>query len=750
MKNGITKSIPRIDAEAKARGEAPYIADIPNDDCLYARFVRSTVTRGTIRNISIPELPAGYYTAGYQDVQGENSVVLINRDWPVFAEKEVRYIGQIIMVVVGPDAKVLDSIIKNIQIDYKEMTPAVTIEEGLSLKGGAIHGTNNLYADYQLKKGNPEAAYKNADNNQTAYHTGDTNSSGNTPYIIEEIYQTGFQEQMYMEPQGIVVRPENGRITLSGSMQCPYYVKHTLETALGLKPEQIHVVQTVTGGAFGGKEDYPEIMGAPLAVAAWKLQKPLKMIFDRSEDLAYTSKRHPSKTRVRTALDKEHNITAMDIDIIIDGGAYESYSCIVLQRAIFTSNGVYNFPNASVRGRAVATNTVPSGAFRGFGAPQALFALEAHMDLIARRLGKNPLTLRKQYVAQTGDTTITNGHFKETIVMDNIIDRIEKMSAYSEKYPRYAQQKKPDIPNNAIQKPLSKPLRGIGIALLNHGCGFTGDGEQRIIKAKASLKKTAEGAVEILIANIDMGQGPTTTLRKVVGRILNIAPQDITYNNPDTDNVPDSGPTVASRTMMIVGYLLQEAAKKLKNEWQDGTEQTVTTHYTMPPELVWNQDNFSGDAYPAYGWGANAIEVEVDPVTFEVTITGAWAVYDVGIAIDEKVVLGQIQGGMSQALGYGAMENLDIRKDGTFRQVTMADYIIPTSMDFPRTEGDTVDNPYQYGPFGAKGMGEMVHGAAHAALANAVSQAIGRDCTRIPLTPEQIMEFTLDEHNNNS
>ena len=271
-------------------------------------------------------------------------MALINNDWPAFATEEIRYKGQIILILAGPDPKVVDALLEKIEVEYEPLEAAVTLDEGLACKGGPMHGEDNIYADLHLVKGDPDTAFAAA------------------ARVVEGEYSTGFQEQLYMEPQGLTVWPEEeGRkVVLHGSLQCPYYVKHAVEEVLG-DGYKVRVIQATTGGAFGGKEDYPEIMGAPLAVAALKIGKPLRMIFDRTEDMAWTSKRHPSRTRVRTAHDGSGRITAMEFDIIIDGGAYESYSLIVLQRAIFTSNGVYNFPNVKVRGRAVATTTVPSG-----------------------------------------------------------------------------------------------------------------------------------------------------------------------------------------------------------------------------------------------------------------------------------------------------------------------------------------------------------------------------------------------------
>lgn len=730
----ISRSIPRVDARDKAAGIERYIDDYPEykgGDFLYARFLRSHISRGKIEGIRTPDFPDGYVLTDYRSVRGYNRIPLIKNDWPALAEDEIRYRGQIIAVLSGPDPAVVDELLGSCRVICSEETPAVGIDRGLECRGGPIHGEDNIYADLDLVLGDPDGAFAAAQQ------------------VVEGTYETGFQEQMYMEPQGLVVIPlaDSGsgrpKVKIHGSMQCPFYVKHAVEQVLG-EGTDVQVIQATTGGGFGGKEDYPEIMAAPLAVAALQRGRPLHCVFDRSEDLLWTSKRHPSRIRYRSAIDKDGNISAVDIDILLDGGAYESYTLIVLQRAMFTSTGVYNFPAVRVHGRGVATSVVPSGAFRGFGAPQAIFALERHMDEVARALGREPLDFRRPYFLKVGDPSVTGGVMRGKIIINELVDRANEISDFPAKWRRYEAEttRRSDNAKPALS---GGPMKGIGMSMFNHGCGFTGDGEQTIIKGKVRIRKDSKDRVSILVAAIDMGQGPRTTFRKVVGRVLDIPPEEIGYDNPDTDMVPDSGPTVASRTMMVVGYLVKQAAEKLKDAWIDGKLQEAEADYKMPPGLSWNQDRLAGDAYGAFGWGVNVVEVEVDPVSWEVNTTGVWTVYDVGVAIDERVVHGQIQGGMSQALGYAYLEKLEPDPEGVFRQASMADYIIPTSLDFPRTWSETLDNPYEYGPYGAKGMGEIVHDGGHAAFAAAVEQAVGRPCRRIPLSPERIMEIMSDE-----
>jgi CO/xanthine dehydrogenase Mo-binding subunit len=390
---------------------------------------------------------------------------------------------------------------------------------------------------------------------------------------------------------------------------------------------------------------------------------------------------------------------------------------------MFSVNSVYDIPNVTIRGRAFATNNVPSDAYRGFGAPQGIFAMETHMSHLARELGKGAAYFKSRWFIKKGGLTVTNGRIHEEVKLPEMLERIDEMSGYREKAAKY-------VPGG---------WRGIGISFFNHGSGFTGSGEQEIIKGVVRMRKRADGLVDLLVSNVEMGQGLKTTFRKIAAMVLDLPVDDVIYDDPNTDLVPDSGPTCASRSIAIVGYLVQEAAKKLKARWNEGAVVEVSHRYSRPEGLEWDGDRLQGDAYPSYGWGINVVEVEVDPLTYEVQTTGIWAVHDVGVAIDERIVEGQVDGGIIQALGYGSLEKLESR-NGRFQQRTMADYVIPTSMDFPRIRSALVENPYEYGPYGAKGAGELVFDGAAAAFADAVQMAVNRNIFRIPVTPEYIME----------
>jgi CO/xanthine dehydrogenase Mo-binding subunit len=706
--DSIQNPIQRFDAREKISGRAGYIADLSFDDMLYARTLYSTRPRAVIRSIEVPDLPAGYNVIDRNDAPGSNRVHMIEDDWPFFAEERVNYAGEPILLVVGPDKNEIRRILAGIVVEYEEMEPALSIEDSLAMQDRPVYGERNIIAEYVIEKGDPAVAF------------------GRAARVFENEYRTGAQEQLYMETQGVAAVYADGRITVYGSMQCPYYVKGALEQAFGWDPGRIRVVQAVTGGGFGGKEDYPSVLAGQAAIAAYRTGRPVQLILDRDEDVCCTPKRHPSLIRYKSALDSAGNITAVQAQITLDGGAYAGLSSVVLQRAMLMAAGVYNIPNARISGRVVATNNIPSGAFRGFGAPQALFAVEMHMQSVAERLGEDPLDFKMRHALRKGDRTVSGGTVHHEVKLPEMVKLLEDMSRYRER-------------RSAPHVSADTKLRAIGTSLFFHGCAFTGSGEADKIKALVKLRKDGDGRVQILVSNVEMGQGPQTTLRKIVARTLGLPVENIIYDNPDTDRVPDSGPTVASRTVMIVGGLLEGAARDLKPRLEEPGEVEVERRFRQPGHIRWDPVKMRGDAYPTYSWGANAVEVEIDPVTFEIRVTGVWAVYDIGTPIDEKVVQGQVEGGIAQGLGYATLEVMETG-DGRPLQANLTDYIIPTSMDFPRVEMKLVKSRYDEGPFGAKCLGELPLLGAAPALASAVQHALHRPVARLPVTPEYLME----------
>jgi len=692
----ISTPINKVDNDEKMSGKAKYVADIKMEGMLYAFTVRSSIVKGRIVSITYPKIPDGYFVVDHRDILGKNIVKVIYEDMPVFTKNEITYLYEPISLLVGPDKEILSTLVNQIEIIYEEEEPVFDWVDSV------IH--------YHFEKGKGFEVFSDKES-------------------IEYTYETSYQEQAYIEPQGFIGYPEkDGKVTLVGSIQCPYYVKNAVIQALGVRDDQVRVIQAMVGGAFGGKEEFPSLLACQLAVAVQKIKRPIKIIYEREEDMLVTTKRHPSRITLKAAIENK-KIIALSANAGIDAGANIGLSGVVLARALLASTGAYTIDNIAVSGDVFKTNTVPNGAFRGFGAPQMFFAIEMFIEHVAKKIGVDSLDFRRSILAKQNDLTSTKGIFRDPILMPEMIDKALEVSDYLRKKDEYSK---------------SKDFKGIGLSLFFHGCGFTGSGEKNVIKAKVRLKKELD-QVYILIAAVDMGQGVKTSFRKLVAHILDIDIEQVIFNNPDTDFVPDSGPTVASRTMMIVGGIVARAAKEVKERWNEASF-VVEKQYEQPEYIEYDEATFTGDAYPAYSWGVNIVEVEVDKLSYQVHIKKSWSVYDVGKAIDERIVIGQADGGLAQGLGYGYLEVMN-HKNGKILQKNMTDYIIPTAMDMCPMETYLFDNPYAYGPYGAKGVGELSLIGGAPAVAKAIENAINKNVYKIPVTPEYIMELMNDGEN---
>jgi CO/xanthine dehydrogenase Mo-binding subunit len=694
----ISKSIKRTDAREKIRGEAQYIGDMSFDNPLYLKTVRSTRPHAKILGIHLPDLPEGCFIIDKSHIPGKNRMRTVVSDHPILAEDEVLYIGQPILLMAGPSRELVYQISEKIRIDYEDLPAVFTLEES--------EKQNCVFTEYSFSKGEPDTAFAQA------------------ARIIEDEYRTGLQEHVYLEPQGMAAEVKDDTVFVYGSMQCPFYVEDALTEALGRPSDKIRVVQTTTGGAFGGKEEFPSLIACHTAIAALATHHPVFLIYDRDEDIICSTKRHPSIIRYKAGLDDNNRVTVLDIDLLYDAGAYCGLSPVVLQRGIFSATNVYNFHHLKVHGRNFRTHTVPSGAFRGFGAPQSIFGTEMLMHNIAVSLGLDPLEFKMKHILKQGDPSCTGGKIHDKIILPELVERALDLSDYRQK----------------IQK--KKKFAGVGISLFLHGCGFTGNGEQ-LIKGKIILRKSKDRVV-LKISSVEMGQGADTVLRKIVAHTLDLPIEKVTCEIRDTGLVPDSGPTVASRTTMIVGGLLKTAADEMKSRWNEAEDFEISKVYHHPDFLTWDNDTFQGNAYPTYSWGVNVAEITIDPVTYDIHIEKVTGVYDVGRAIDERALRGQMEGGIAQGAGWATLEVMK-SKEGKLVQHNLTDYKVPTSMDVPEITCDFIDNPYEFGPFGAKCAGELPMSGAPPAVVAAISNALGIPLKEIPVTPEMLMELERHE-----
>lgn len=704
----ISESVVKKDHSPKMSGQSIYVADYEKagdgSGILTGKILHAKVARAKIKAVNVPELPSGYFYVDASDIPGDNNVNIVLDDMPVYCRDTIEYIGEAIGMVVGPDEKEVDRILSQIVVDYEEMTPVLDLRTA-----------EEAFFNYEYGHGDMEKAFAEAD------------------HIYEEEFETGYQEQTYLETQGMMAEPEeNGKMYVHGSMQCVYYVQGAVKRVLNCGDEGVHIFQDVTGGGFGGKEAFPSILATEVAVAAKKANAPVRCVFDRREDMEYTSKRHPSICRYRAAV-KDGKVTALDCDVTFNAGAYSTLSAVVLQRGIIAAPGIYNIPNIHVTGRALKTNTSPCGAYRGFGAPQTFFAVERMMDHIAQDLGVTPLAFKEAHLVKQGDLTSTSGRYHFPVPVQDMINEVDKVCDFRKKYQEYSKEQS------------GRYRRGIGMSMVFHGAGFTGSGERDIIKAVTKLHKYADGRVEILASNGEIGQGVRTTFCKIVANELNLPLEKVFYEHPDTARVPDSGPTVASRSLMTVGELLRRASIKLRETWKDGEEQEVEERYREPDFLIpFYLDKFEGDAYPTYAWAVNAVELEVDTYTGVAKVLGAYGNFDVGTPMDYNIVMGQMEGGFLQGIGYSSIEKMDYDQKGRIRNNSFSDYLIPTTKDVPNMQCMLHVEKYPDGPYGAKGAGELPLVGVPGAYVSALEQALGgsgkHKLNHAPFTAEDILK----------
>jgi CO/xanthine dehydrogenase Mo-binding subunit len=732
--NIIGKSVPRKEGRDKVTGAARYIDDMTLPDMFYGATVRSQIPRGVIKQISFdPRFDwSEFVVATAKDIPGKNCIALIGDDQPCLADGRVNHPEEPILLLAHADPHLLRKAVNTVSIEYEALPAIFTIEES-ERRSQVIWGTDNVFKTYLIDKGDVDGIWSTAD------------------YIVEGEYTTGAQEQLYIENNGVIAAYDaQSGITIWGSLQCPYYVHKALMPLCALAEDKVRVVQMETGGAFGGKEDYPSIIAGHAALLAMKSGRPVKIIYDRMEDMTATTKRHPSRTRHRTAVSKDGQILGGEIDFTIDGGAYATLSSVVLSRGTIHAGGPYYWPNVRIRAKAVATNAPPHGAFRGFGAPQSLFAMERHMDHIAQVVGLSPIDIRRRNFLKPGQTTTTEQTIHEEIDLGKLLDRALELSDYSAKKTRFAKE-------NAAG-PVKK---GMGIAAFLHGAGFTGSGE-RYLASVVGVEGCADGdsTIRVLVSSTEFGQGTNTVLCQIAAEALDLPYEEVQIAQADTNQVPNSGPTVASRTAMVVGSLVRSAALGIKQtliasgllcatyspeEFRAACRRHLAEHgelrsfarYDAPPGVFWDDQKYRGEAYAAFAWAVYIAEVVVDLSTYSATVEDFVALQEVGRVLHPILAEGQIVGGVAQGIGYALYEKV-IWQNGRMQNGQMTNYIMPTSADLPSIRVFFEEMGNVHGAYGAKGIGELPMDGPAPAIVNAIEDALGVCFDSIPLLPEDI------------
>ena len=738
-------SLRRTDALEKALGETKYTTDNVQEDALYLRVVRSPHPHALIRRIdtSKAERVQGVVkVATARDIPGSNYIGYVVQDRPLLCVDKVRFVGDNVALVVADTPESAELGVQAVNVDYEELPAVFDPREALKPGAPAIHTSGNLTARHFVRVGDAERGLSKAD------------------HVVKGVYSTPVQEQAYLETEAALAFPKSEGVVVLGSMQNPFMVKKAVSTVLGRAVRDVRIIQAPTGGGFGGKQDAPDEVCAMAALGAWLTKRPALLAFSRKESTTFHPKRHPMIFEREMGVTSDGKITAVRASILADGGAYASLSERVLFVAVVVAAGPYEIPNVSIDGAAVYTNNVPTGAFRGFGKPQASFAAELQMDEAAERIGVDPVEFRLRNILKVGSTAPTGQILPEGIGIEECILRARAASEWDAK--------RRTGPGSGTRR------KGIGMACTIHPEGLNGEEDA----ATVWVEINAEGKVVVKSGLTEYGQGIYTGFTRIVSRVLGVGADRITVISPDTDLVPDSGPTVASRSTVFGGKAILLAAERLRDRLaavasgllscpaeevvfegntvrREGREGVRLDFGELVSECVrrgmklreegrvkkalplWDKEAGRGDLAPSYAFGAHVAEVEVDVETGKVDVVNYTAAHDSGTVVSREQYESQIVGGVAQGLGYALMEEL-ILKEGVIRNQTFLDYHIPTAADIPSIKTIIVEAPDDFGPFGAKGVGEAGIEPVAGAVANAVYNALGFPIRRFPFTPERV------------
>ncbi len=795
----------RVDGAAKVTGATRYIDDLPFNG-LFGATVRTPIARGRVTGLKfldgvdwrefvivthrdIPRFTIGIHGVDTSHGAVEsaeaaqvdlNIVKLIEADQPYLVRDEFRHKHEAVVLLAHPNRDVVRFAATRVEV-VCEALPAI-IDYRLAPNPHQIqHNRDNVLKKFLLQKGAPDISEAQF-----------TQVFENAAHVVTGVYETGAQEQAYIEPQGMIAEvflhkddlPNQGwpkqpfTVRIEGSLQCPYYVHTAIKHLFNQPDERIQIVQAATGGGFGGKEDYPSIIAGHAALLAMKARQPVKIVYDRVEDMQATTKRHPCQMKIKTAHDKDGKILALDAEVRMDGGAYVTLSPVVLSRGTIHAAGPYDIEHVRVDSRVMLTNTAPNGAFRGFGAPQTLFGMERHLDVCAKQIGMDPVQLRRRNLVLRGGKLATGQVIHEPIELEAWMDKTLQAIDYAKKTREHAA-------FNAQQAKSGLPLRrGIGMATFMHGCGFTGSGEA-YLASKVKVRATKEGKIEVLTANTEIGQGAETIFAQVGADATGLPLEAITVAQPDTAQVPNSGPTVASRTSMVVGHLVAKACDDLVRNLEKAgllaapeaaTDAPISkqsegrgrrhdaivlrkalaqaaelggiasegwSEYEAPPGVVWDDKTYKGIAYGTYAWACYAADVQVDTTTMEVQVRDFVAFQEIGKVLHPLLAEGQIVGGVVQAIGWALLEDVVLDAQGGMANANLTTYVLPTMADVPKIRVLFEEQPYDYGPFGAKGIGELPMDGPGPAIANAVAMALDINVPSIPCTPERLLKWSM-------
>ena len=733
----VGQSITRVDARAKVTGEAKYPGDFTMEGLLHMKILFAGRSHARVLRIDTSEAEAApgvvaIFTA--KDVP-VNEYGLQTPDQPVLCgpgssrpgADVVRFVGDQVALVVAETERTAARARDLIRVEYQDL-PVVT-DPFEALKPGApqLHShrqpspirpelctEGNLICHHQIRKGDMVTGWAAAD------------------VIVEGEYHTSSQEHIYLQPEaGLAYIDDEGRVTVVVAGQWTWEDQQEIAHALDLLPEQVRVIYPAIGGAFGGREDMS--VQIVLALAVWKLRRPVKIVWSREESILGHCKRHPLWFHCKWGATSEGKLVAADVCVVADGGAYCYTTNKVLGNTTITCTGPYEIPNVKVDVDGVYTNNPPSGAFRGFGAPQGAFAAGMQMNKLANALGMDPVALRMKNLLREGSLTAMGTPLPGGVGLVEVTERCARSAGWT----RTGQEwKKPSIRHSP-----SAIRQGIGLAVAFKNVGFS-FGYQENCWARIELQGEAEiEEAVVYVGSAEVGQGTHTVIRQMAAESLNLPLERVRLVAADTGTSPgNSGSVSASRMTFMVGNAIRGVAAAALERWQAGERPAVAEYtYLAPRTTPFDPETGYGLPNFAYGYVAQAVEVEVDTATGELRVLRVVCADDVGQAVNPRLVEGQIEGGVVQAVGWATCENF-ITAEGHVLTPNLSTYLIPTIGDVPeRVESIIVEQPDPRGPWGVRGMGEMPFIPLAPALVAAVHDATGVWFDELPLTPERML-----------
>jgi len=749
----VNKSIKRVDVYEKVTGKAKFAADLFFPNMLYGKVLRSKYPHARIVKIDIEKALAypgveAIITAG--DIPNNEFGVIIQNQ-QVLARKEVLYIGDGIAVVAAETKEAAAKAIELIDVEYKELPGIFDPEEAEKKDAPLVHSEleNNQVVHHRLRKGDTEKGFAQAE------------------VILEKEYSTQFVEHGYIEPESLVAVPHehNTLVTIYGSIQNPFSCRNAVASVLKVSLNKVRVIQNHMGGSFGGKDEVMSSIAARAALLALRTNRPVKMVNTRDESILESYKRHPYKMKYKVGATKEGKLVAMEIKCLADSGAYACQTPFVTWRSVVQATGPYELPNVKTDTYGYYTNNVYTGAMRGYGSPQIIFAQESLMDELAEELKISPIDIRLKNIYHNNSITASGQKLdNHQVSLEEVINKAVESANYKEKYREYSK------PQSGDKK------RGIGMAVSFRGCSL---GAEATDAAGAIVAIQRDGSILISCGLAENGQGLKTVFTQIAAEELGVGIKRINYMEIDTSVSPESGPTVASRSTLLGGNAVKNATHQLKENLtemiaagfkvrvddivfknenlydkdknrkiisfdeaislanQEGIFLSAYGWYKAP-DISWDEEIGQGRPYFTYVYGCQIAEVEVDIATGQIKVLKMTAAHDVGRAINPACLKGQIYGGVMMGLGYGIMEEVET-VNGYIKNTNFDEYLIPTVKDMPEINPLIVENPDPYGPYGAKSIGEPTLELGAPAIANAVAHATGKRIRQLPLNLERVL-----------